>query len=179
VAAQLGGQAFGVGRELAPGDAEDAVAVGLEVAVSGAIFFERFAGGVDRVAVELDDQALGGPEGVGVVGPAGLVRFRSWERVGVEEVEEGLLEVASDDGLAGRSLMREGAFEVVDPRRCGWRAMSASRGSGLARRRISASLRACRSCWAFTTAARSKRVRAGLVTRMPFSTATSSGGSTR
>src|SRR3954454_22087206 len=50
------------------------------------------------------------------------------------------------------------------PLRRGCRAIRASRVSGLQRRRISASLRACSSYWAVTTAARSKRVRAGLVT---------------
>src|SRR4051794_41773686 len=55
---QLAGDRVRLAAELAPGDAHHAVAHGLEGAIAGSVALERLARGVDREAVELDDQAL-------------------------------------------------------------------------------------------------------------------------
>jgi hypothetical protein len=109
------GERVGVACKLAPGDADGAVAGGREGSVSGAVVFEGLAGGVDVVAVELDDEALVGPEGVGLVWAERLVGRRSWEAVLLGEVEERGLEVAADDGLADLSLLLERAFQCSGP----------------------------------------------------------------
>jgi hypothetical protein len=113
--AELGGDRVRLGVELAPGDPDDAVAHGLEMAVTGAVALERLAGGVDRVAVELDDEAFGGPDGVGLVGPEGRVRPRAGEPVGFGEGEEAAFELAVRDRLAGLPLLVEGALDRGDP----------------------------------------------------------------
>jgi hypothetical protein len=53
--------------DLAPGDADDAVSGGVEGPVAGAVAFERVAGEVVGVAVDLDDQPLVGPEQVDLI----------------------------------------------------------------------------------------------------------------
>src|SRR3954447_6280056 len=145
--AELVGQGVRLRRELAPGDAHDPVARESQLPISRAVALEGLSRRVDGVAVQLDDDALVRPEGVGLVWAERLVHRRLRQPVSLREVEE---------------------------RRRGCRAIRAARETGLASRRISAWLRACLSCWAVTTAARSKRVRAGLVTGMPSWTVTSS-----
>jgi hypothetical protein len=93
-----------------------------------------------------------------------------------EEGSEALLERALGDRLADLALLLERALEGGDPPAVAVPRDEASRGSGLARRRISASLRACPSCWGGRSAARSRSVRAGLVTGMPASVVISSSG---
>jgi hypothetical protein len=78
----------GVVVELAPGDAHDAPALRLEGAVAVAVAFEGGAGAVGLVAVELDDEALGGPGEIGLDAAVAGVDERAGEAFGVEEVRK-------------------------------------------------------------------------------------------
>jgi hypothetical protein len=86
--------------ELAIRDPGDAVAADQEVAVARAVILEGMRRLVGLAAVELDDEPLGGPDGVDGVGADRLVGQRPGERVGVEEGEELDLEVAPGECLA-------------------------------------------------------------------------------
>src|SRR3954447_8493445 len=113
--AELVGQGVRLRRELAPGDAHDPIAPEGELAISRAVALEALPRGVDGVAVQLDDDALVGPEGVGLVWAEGLVHRRPRQRVSLREVEERRFEVASDDGLTLLALGLEGASEGLAP----------------------------------------------------------------
>src|SRR3954452_9712592 len=79
--AELVGQGVRLRRELAPGDAHDPIAPEGELAISRAVALEALPRGVDGVAVQLDDDALVGPEGVGLVWAEGRVHRRPRQRV--------------------------------------------------------------------------------------------------
>jgi hypothetical protein len=68
----LRGDRVGLGRELAPGDADDPPAGDDERSVPGAVLLERLAGAVGGPAVHFDDEPLLGPDGIelAVVGEA-------------------------------------------------------------------------------------------------------------
>lgn len=101
---ELGGDSRGLVGEVAPGDADDAPAGGLEGSVAGAVVVERVAGGVACVAVELDDEARGAPQAVGLdpsVGELqGGVDLGPREAGVVDEREEAVLELAARHGGA-------------------------------------------------------------------------------
>jgi hypothetical protein len=86
--------------ELVPGDVGDPVAGGFDAAGAGAVGLEGGAGAVGFPGVELDDQALGGPEAVDLV--AVSLDFEPGIEVGagqamdIEEGEELLLEAFFD-----------------------------------------------------------------------------------
>src|SRR4051812_27843310 len=105
----------GVVAQLAPGDADDAVAGERELAVASAVALERLARGVDGIAVELDDEALGRPQGVRVVRAEGLVHLGAWEAVRVDEGEEALFEDGSRDRLAEVALLEDAPERVRPP----------------------------------------------------------------
>jgi hypothetical protein len=73
--------------ELAPGDADDAPAFGLERAVAGAVAFERGSGAVGLVAVQLHDEVVASPGEVGFDVVDGGVGERAGEVLGIEEGE--------------------------------------------------------------------------------------------
>jgi hypothetical protein len=83
--------------QLPPGDAQHAVALDLEGAVSGAVVLERAGGRVGLAAVELDHEPLIASQRVDGVGADGVVRLRPREAVGVEQGEEADLELALGD----------------------------------------------------------------------------------
>jgi hypothetical protein len=56
--AEVGGDSLGLFRELAPGHAQHAVAAQLEVGIPAAVCLECGAGGVDVIAINLDDKSL-------------------------------------------------------------------------------------------------------------------------
>jgi hypothetical protein len=95
--------------------------------------------------------------------------------MGVEEREEAALEEARRDGLAAVVVLLEDARDRGGPSALLMPRDQASREVGLVRRRTSASSNAAFRCWGGTTAARSRSVRAGVVTGMPSCTVTSSG----
>src|SRR3954447_1423025 len=113
--AELVGQGVRLRRELAPGDAHDPVAPESQLPISRAVALEGLSPRVDGVAVQLDDDALVRPEGVGLVWAERLVHRRLRQPVSLREVEERRLEVASDDGLALLALDLEGASEGLCP----------------------------------------------------------------
>jgi len=167
--------------ELAPGDADDAVAGGDGPAVPGAVVLERGSGVVGRAAIELEDEVRVGPVAVGldpaaVAEPDLAVRVRSWQRVGVEEGEEPVLELllrdVASDGAGCEQALDDGRSRASRVARD-----EGSREVGLVSRRTSASLAARSSSCGVRMAARSSSVRAGVVTGMPSSTVSSSGGS--
>src|SRR4051794_41973456 len=81
---QLAGDRVRLAAELAPGDAHHAVAHGLEGAIAGSVALERLARGVDREAVELDDQALLRPGRGGLLRAEGPVSWRAGGATGGE-----------------------------------------------------------------------------------------------
>src|SRR3954447_5427447 len=113
--AELLRKGVGVAAELAPGDADHAVAGVDEGAVTRAVLLEGLARSVDSVAVELDDQALLGPEGVGLVWAEGVVHLRARQPVGIDELEEPAFHSALRDRLADLSLLLEHALERGGP----------------------------------------------------------------
>jgi hypothetical protein len=70
---------------------------------------------VDVVAVELDDEVLGGPERVWEVGAEGLVHLRARQSVLLDEGREAAFHRAPQDGLADLSLLLERAVEGLGP----------------------------------------------------------------
>jgi len=74
--------------------------VGCEQRVTLAVALERGAGAVERVTVDLDAQAVVGPEEVDLETRDDAVDERAIEPVGVAEAQEELLEVGAGDGRA-------------------------------------------------------------------------------
>jgi hypothetical protein len=102
------GDRFGLGMQPAGGQPDDAVAGELQCGVAGAVALERKAGGaVVGVAVEFDDEPLGGPERVD--GEAGGQDVGGGRRQGVvaDEGGEGVLEGAAGVGW-GCEVLDEG-----------------------------------------------------------------------
>jgi hypothetical protein len=87
--AQIALERLGFG-EASPGDA---VAGDLEGDVAAAVGFEAGACAVELIAVELDDEAVSLPHGVDLVAGDELVGLGQREAGGVEEGEEGDLEL--------------------------------------------------------------------------------------
>src|SRR5438105_3022066 len=90
-------QRFWVAVQLAPRDADDAVAGRLEGAIASSVLLEGMRSGVRLAAVELDNEAAGGPQAVGVDGAAaylqGRVEQRHREAVLLQEAAEAALEL--------------------------------------------------------------------------------------
>ena len=90
---QVGGDFGGFLFESVSGDANDAVVGGDQATVALAVVAKGAAGAVGGEAVELDDDALGGPDAVDFVAPVAEVdlEVQAWtgEAVVVEEGEEG------------------------------------------------------------------------------------------
>jgi hypothetical protein len=74
--------------DLAPGEAHDAVAGGLQGSVAGPVALERLAGGVVGVAVDLDDQPLVGPEQVDLIALHADVGVRARQSRGLDHGEQ-------------------------------------------------------------------------------------------
>jgi len=96
--------------ELAPRDADDPPARGLEPPVTGAVGFERVRRGVGRVAVELDYEAVVGPGAVGFDSFDEDVGLRDRETRIDEECLEAFLELASRSGQAALCLFNHGSY---------------------------------------------------------------------
>jgi hypothetical protein len=79
---------LGLGRELAPRDADDAPAVDDQGAVSGAVVLEGLAGAVGGEAIALDDEPLLRPPGIELAVSVTRLISGPWQVVGIEEVQE-------------------------------------------------------------------------------------------
>jgi hypothetical protein len=146
--------------------------VGGERAVAGPVCLEVAPGRVDGVAVELGHESVVGPGGVdawfvAVCELDPMVRSRPGKAVGGEEGEERDFELGTGDGAADVALPPRIGLSVAIPRRPGCRATRAAREVGLVRRLISASAIAASNCCLLSSWARSKSVRAGVVTGIP------------
>ena len=107
-AASVATTASGLGGDLAPRDADDAVAGGQELSVAAPVALERGTRAVKSVAVDLDDQAPVRPQDVHLVAADAHVRPREREPRGADEVEQSCL------GLGAREA-RLGAAGGVEP----------------------------------------------------------------
>jgi hypothetical protein len=107
----------GLRLEPAVSYAQDAVGGELEGRVAGAVMLERGAGAVKRVPVELDDEALLGPERVDFQALDVGVGGRGWEVSLVAEVEEEAFQLGADIGGAGPRWVASRAARGLRPRR--------------------------------------------------------------
>jgi hypothetical protein len=128
-------------------------------------------------AVELDDEALIRPSEVGVLrGVDGLVDEGTGQAFGIEKGEEPPLDLAAGGGLDDAALL-EKAFDVRNAGASRVARDEVGEGGGLASRSASArSATRARLC-SSRRAARSRRVRAAVVTAMPRWVVTSSAAS--
>src|SRR3954471_10199831 len=107
----LGGPGRVLGQRVVR-EADDTVARDGVLHVAFAVFFEGDGVEVPLTAVELDDQAWGGPVGVDLVAVDGMVGQRGREVVVVNELEEGLFELwPGDAGL----VVGDGRDRVSEP----------------------------------------------------------------
>ena len=79
----------------------------LEIRVPDAVALEGGAGGVEGEAVDLDDEALGGPEEVDFVACDFLVRVWRWETRRSDQFEEETLRLRSRERWVGRDRLSE------------------------------------------------------------------------
>src|SRR5690606_25299382 len=101
-------------RELGPGHADDAEAGSRERRIPSAVGLERGARGVERVAVDLDDEPLRAPEEIDFVSAHDDVRFRLAESRLADQREEpgfrfGARERGPRAGQEGRQPSRAGS----------------------------------------------------------------------
>ena len=141
------------------GDAERGEPRIEEVGVAVAVLLEGVWGGVELAAVEFDDEVVFSVDGVDFVAGYLLVELREWQAVAFEEADEAVFEVGARGAPLGRELGcaparisgEEGGqfFGRGEPLDLG---LVEGSGEGFVGVR---------------TSARSTRVRAGVVTRMP------------
>jgi hypothetical protein len=162
--------------EVAPGDAEDSVAADLQVAVAGAVVLEGSGGVVGLAAVELGDQALLGPQGVDGVGADRLVDLGSFDVVGVEEGEERDLELGLGAG-AGEVVAVQDRPQCRCPSALGVACEQGVEGERACEPAVLGLVDRALQSLGVSCPARSRRVRAGVVTGMPRSLVISSAGS--
>jgi hypothetical protein len=82
---------------------------------------------VGREAVELDDEAVGGPPEVGLERVQVLVDEGPWQLVGIEEGQEAALEAAPGGGLDHPAFLDE-PFEVRRAGALGYRSIRSAKG---------------------------------------------------
>jgi sulfur carrier protein ThiS len=87
------------------GDTERGEPLAEEVGVTVAVLLERFGGGVELAAVELDDEVVGSVDGVDFVAGYLLVALRERQVVALEEAGEVVFEVGA--GGCGAPFGRE------------------------------------------------------------------------
>jgi hypothetical protein len=102
------GDLLGLCGEPGVGEPDDAMARELQGGVASAITLEGRAGAVELVAVELDYQALGGPEGIDLEARDESVDCRARQAGLVAEVEEAGLELRACGRLRKAGVLEQG-----------------------------------------------------------------------